>query len=60
MLLRQLYAKTFGWCKVRLLLSDKGEVVYEGIFDEFPFIYADYIIDTIGVDDNILLVYIYG
>lgn len=60
MILRQLYAKTFSWVKINLILSDTGELVYEGDFDEFPFMYADYIVDTIGVVDNILLVYIYG
>lgn len=60
MLLRELYAKCFGWLKVRLILSDNDTVVYEGVFDEFPFIYANMVVDTIGVLDDKLVVLIYG
>ena len=59
MLVKQIYAIAFNGASVVLKDAKDDEVYFEGKFGDFPYVYADHIVDSISAVGNTLVLYIY-
>lgn len=59
MLVKQIYAIAGHGQRVVLKDASDDHIFFAGDFDSFPYLYADYIVDSIRAVGNALVIYIF-